>query len=51
MSFPVFRSRASGEWHGGTYVNGARVSQHELSGGDIIAIGRATFDHQVARAY
>jgi hypothetical protein len=29
--------------HGGTYVNGTRVSQQELNEGDIIAIGRATF--------
>ncbi len=29
--------------HGGTYVNGTRVSQQELNEGDIIAIGHATF--------
>jgi FHA domain len=29
--------------HGGTYVNGTRVSQQELSEGDVIAIGHATF--------
>ena len=29
--------------HRGTYVNGTRVSQQELSEGDIIAIGHATF--------
>ena len=29
--------------HGGTYVNGTLVSQQELSEGDVIKIGRATF--------
>ena len=29
--------------HGGTYVNGTRVSQQELNEGDIVAIGHATF--------
>jgi hypothetical protein len=28
--------------HGGTYVNGTRVSQQELNEGDVIAIGHAT---------
>jgi hypothetical protein len=29
--------------HNGTYVNGTRVSQQDLSEGDVIAIGQATF--------
>jgi FHA domain-containing protein len=29
--------------HGGTYVNGIRVSRQELNEGDIIAVGRAVF--------
>jgi pSer/pThr/pTyr-binding forkhead associated (FHA) protein len=29
--------------HGGTYVNGTRITQQELEEGDIIAIGGATF--------
>ena len=29
--------------HNGTYVNGTRISQQELSEGDVIAIGHATF--------
>src|SRR5579863_6868506 len=29
--------------HGGTYVNGTRVSQQELNEGDIVTIGHATF--------
>ena len=29
--------------HGGTYVNGTRISQQELNEGDVVAMGHATF--------